>query len=132
MYGLAYCHFKLGNHEAAKHWMRRCVEEVPYHQIHDPQQSGYWNALLSWNGRGNEMEELYRQVLAELGKGRLRELGLIVCGLPCGQLSAEPPINDDWRPQPTPTPFPTPIECPTETPTTTPTATATQTLTAGE
>jgi hypothetical protein len=116
MYGLTYCHFQLGNHEAAKRWMRRCVEEVPYHQIHDEQQSGYWNALISWNQDGDEMEELYRQVLAELGRGRLRELGLIVCGLPCGQLSAEPPIIH-WPPQPTPTPFPTPIECPTETPT---------------
>jgi hypothetical protein len=127
MYGLAYCNFRLGNHEATKYWMRRCVEEVSYHQIYDPQQSGYWNALLSWDRRGNEMEELYRQVLEEIGEERLRELGLEVQRLPSGKLSAVPPIIH-WPPQPTPTPFPTP--CPTETPTTTPTLTPTDTPTA--
>jgi hypothetical protein len=128
MWGLADCHFQLGNQEATKRWMRRNVEEVSYHQIHDPEQSGYWNALKSWDLCDDQMGETYRQVLEEIGEERLRELGLEVRRLPSGQLSVVPP-EIHLPPQPTPTPFPTPIECPTGAPTTTPTATATQTLT---
>ena len=48
MWGLAAAHFELGNREESKKWIRRIIEEVPYHQIYAPDGPGYWNALISW------------------------------------------------------------------------------------
>ena len=60
-WALATVHFEAGNKKEAKKWMRKIIEEVPYHQIADggwttdPNTGqryflirGYWNALISW------------------------------------------------------------------------------------
>ncbi len=74
MWGLAAANFELGNRGEAKKWMRRIIEEVPYHQIFAPDGPGYWNALISWEynpgnvRRDAQMGVLYREVLREMGR----------------------------------------------------------------
>jgi hypothetical protein len=70
MWGMAVAHYRLGDRETAKTWIRTMVEDIPYHQIYDPNGPGFWNALVSWEtnpgmtGLDAEMGVLYREVLA--------------------------------------------------------------------
>jgi len=83
MWALATAHFELGYHEESKKWMKRIIQEVPFHQIADGgwtgsggsryfKISGYWNALVSWqynpggHARDQKMGVLYREVLSDL------------------------------------------------------------------
>lgn len=83
MWAMAVADFELGNYTEAKHWIRRIIEEVPFHQIADTAQGeldykgnlirGYWNALVSWEDnpggyeRDEKMKPLYLEVLKEKG-----------------------------------------------------------------
>ncbi len=73
MWGLAASHYELGNTKEVKKWMRRIIEEIPYHQIYAPSGPGYWNALISWqynpggHHRDRKMGVIYKQVLSEMG-----------------------------------------------------------------
>ncbi|MBF0330437.1 MAG: AGE family epimerase/isomerase [Candidatus Omnitrophica bacterium] len=74
MWGMAVSQFKLGNRNDAKSWIKTLIETVPLHQIFAPSGPGYWSAIISWedNPGGTvldaEMGEVYREVLAEMGR----------------------------------------------------------------